>query len=149
LRVEIVDGIGGAVTQDKAGYNNDYRLNLTALTATHTSHFFSFRLTREVAQPCYLRVRVVNPPGDLDAEIYLDEMAVVRGTQLYAGGPWVAAFPGATPAVIEDKWTLTVTNNRAGMLQDYCDRLFDLAGKGLMFPSNTTSTETIPDSVIA
>lgn len=149
MRVEIVDGIDGAVTQDKQGANNELRVDMTALTDVHSSHWFSFRIQREVKQPCYLRIRIVSTVPNPDDEIYIDEMAVVRGTQLYAGGPWVAVFSGAQPAVIEDAWTLTVANNRAGALQDYCDRMFDLVGKRMLFPSNAAGVETIPDTVIS
>ena len=99
-------------------------------------------------QPCYLRLRFLNPPEG-DDEVFVDEMAITRMTQLYAGGPWVAAFSGKKAAVNEDEWTLTVTNDRAGMLQDYCDRMFALAAKGLLFPTNAAGAETIPDTVIS
>ena len=147
--MEIVDGIEGSVTQDKQGASNDVRVDILGLTEDHSSHFFSFRLKRGVSQPCYLRIRVTAPPDLPDTEIYIDEMAVVKGTQLYAGGPWVAVFSGATPAVIEDKWTMTVANDRAGALQDYCDRMFDLVGKKMLFPSDAAGAETIPDTVIS
>jgi hypothetical protein len=79
--------------------------------------------------------------------VYLDEMAVVKGTELYTGGPYVAAFTGKTAVVNEDNWTLTVANNRAGKIQEWFNRCFDMTGKGLLLPS--AGAAVIPESVIS
>ena len=147
LRVEIVDGIDGTVTLDKAGNQNVLRVNVGSLsTSTHESFWFSFRLARSYTQPVYLRVRVVAPwpAGD---SVYLDEMAVALGNELYPGGPFVQAFSGRTPAVNGDKWDLTASNTRAGTVHEWSGRVFQLASKRLLLPS--TGTTQIPNSVVS
>lgn len=64
-------------------------------------------------------------------------MAVAAGRKLYKGGPYVAAFAGATPAVLEDSWVLTAANDNAGAIQtwyptcsDVCDRGGSCGGSG-------------------
>jgi hypothetical protein len=107
--------------------------------------FFTFRIQRDVTQPVYLRIRITDPipPGD---SVYIDEVAVVAGTELYDGGPYIAVFSGATPAVVEDDWVLTATNDRGGEWQTMYNRAFDMAGKGFLLP--TSGTTLLPDSLI-
>jgi len=96
--------------------------------------------------PVYLRLWMNGPVAD-GSSIYIDEVAVVKGRELYSGGPYVAAFPGATPAVVEDAWTLTVTNDRGGALQEWWNRAFAMADNDLLLPTSGTGTN-IPDTVI-
>ena len=147
MRVEIVDGIDGTVTLDKAGNQNVLRVNVGSLsTSTHQSFWFSFRLARSYTQPVYLRVRVTAPWATGDS-VYLDEMAVALGNELYPGGPFVQAFSGRTPAVNGDKWDLTASNTRAGTVHEWSGRVFQLASKRLLLPS--TGTTQIPNSVVS
>ena len=75
--MEIVDGISGAVTTDKAGNDNQLKILLSAISdSSHDSRFFFFRLKRQHAMPVYL-----------------------TATELYPGGPLVAVLAGATAAV--------------------------------------------------
>jgi len=74
-------------------------------------------------------------------------MAVVLAKELYAGGPFVGIFSGATPAVNDDAWTLTVTNDRAGQFQEWYERAFDMRNKGFLLP--TSGVTLIPDSLIS
>ena len=146
LRIEIVDGIGGNVLLDGDGYENVMRIDAGAIsTDRHDSEFFSFRVARSVTQPVYLRIRIVNPVTAGDT-IYIDEVAVVQATELYRGGPFVAAFSGKTPAVNEDAWDLVSTNDRAGKFQEWYNRAFDMAGKGYLLPS--AGVTLIPNSLI-
>jgi len=132
---------------DEAGYDNQLRIDAGAISTTdHDSEFFSFRIQRDITQPVYLRIIVAAPFAATDS-VYIDEVAVVKGTELYNGGPYIAAFSGVTPAVNKDEWTLTVANDRAGSLQEWCHRAFDMAGKGLLLP--ISGATNIPDAVIS
>jgi hypothetical protein len=95
--------------------------------------------------PVYLRIRISNPIPAGDS-VYIDEVAVVAGTELYDGGPYVAVFSGVTPAVVEDDWVLTATNDRGGEWQTMYNRAFDMVGKGFLLP--TSGTTLLPDSLI-
>ncbi|MCL4853623.1 MAG: hypothetical protein KJZ78_19890 [Bryobacteraceae bacterium] len=84
---------------------------------------------------------------EAEAALYIDEVAVAAGRELYKGGPYVAAFAGAMPAALEDSWVLTATNDGAGAIQTWYHRSFDMAGKGLLLPT-TGAGAAIPDTVI-
>ena len=141
---EIMDGIGGSVTTDSEGTANSHSITLTDLTSTHSSHSFSFRLNKTTTQPVYLRLRISVTESGKD--IFIDEVAVAQATQLGAGGPHVAVFTGATASKNGDTYTLTVTNSRAGSLQEWYHRAFDMASKNLLLPS--AASGNVPDSVI-
>jgi hypothetical protein len=76
----------------------------------------------------------------------LDEVVLVQGNQLYAGGPIVSAVAGKAGPVITDRWTLTAANNRAGKFQEWFARTFDMRSRGLLLPS--AGSTNIPDSLI-
>ena len=101
-------------------------------TLGHDSRFFSFRLKNTVRQPVYLHISA--QPFNYDESLYIGELAVVKGIELYSGGPFVAAFNGVEPAE-GDEFVLTSTNNRAGELQEWFDRVFGMATKGLLLPA--------------
>lgn len=148
LRIEIVEGIGSQATVDAEGNVNQLRIDVGSIgQGDHDSEFFSFRLRRDVVQPVYLRIHLAAPPKAGDV-IYIDEMVVVAATELYKGGPFVGAVSGATAAVVEDNWSLTVANNRAGSFQEWFHRAFDMAGKNLLLPSSGSGTN-YPDALIA
>lgn len=131
---------------DAAGHENSLKIDVAALPVDdHESLFFSFRLKRDVVQPVYLKVYA--PWGLADGTaVYLDEVVVVKATEFYDSGPLVGAVSGKTAAVVEDNWTLTVANDRAGTLQEWFHRAFDMAGKGLLLP--VSGTTLIPDTVV-
>ena len=74
---------------------------------------------------------------------------------LYSGGPQAAIFSGKTPftkgsaQVAPDSFTITVTNDRAGEFQEWFERMFDMAAKGLILPSDSGGSETQSDALIA
>lgn len=147
IKVEIVDGIDGSVTTDSAGNANSLTIDATALaTSAHESLWFSFRLPAGTAWPVYLRVRVSTAITS-GKTVWLDEMAITPGTQLYPGGPYIAVFSGrlATPAT--DAWTLAVANNRGGLLQEWFNRVFGTGRLGILLP--VSGTDLVPDTVIA
>lgn len=83
---------------------------------------------------------------EAEAALYIDEMAVATGRELYKGGPYVAAFAGAMPAALEDCWVLSASNHRAGAIQTWYHRAFDMAGKNLLLPTGGAGV-AIPDAV--
>lgn len=145
VRIELVDGIDGDVIDDEAGSANELVIDEGDLSASHSAHWFSFRIPPTVSQ-VYLRVRIATafPAGD---RVYLDEMAISAGTQLYAGGPWVAMFAGALTHQYGDSWTLALTNTRAGEVQEWFHRIFQAGSREIVLPS--TGSTLIPNSVIA
>jgi hypothetical protein len=114
-------------------------------TDGHDSVWFAFALTRGTPQPVYVRIRLTAPLA-AGTGVYLDEITLARGTQLYTGGPFVAAFSGRDGVAAGDSWTMTATNDQAGGLQTWFDRVFGMTEKGLLL--TTEGVHSIPDSVI-
>jgi hypothetical protein len=147
IRVEVVDGIGGSVTQDSAGNANALVIDATAIpTDSHQAKWFAFRIPPTVAMPCYLRIRIATAI-DSGCSVYLDEVAIAPGTSLYKGGPYAAVFAGVKAPATSDTWTLAVANDRSAVLQDWYNRVFGLADRELLLP--VSGTTSIPDSVVS
>lgn len=147
VRIALVAEIGGAVTLDPAGNANSTTIDVAGLSGSaHTSVWFAFALKKDQAQPVYLEIAVTGPL-ESGLTFYVDEVAVVQGTQLYVGGPYVAAFSGNTEVVNGDAWTLQVSNNRGGEIQEWYHRCFNLAALGLQLP--ISGSTNIPDTLIA
>lgn len=146
LKFEIMDEIGGNVLNDSAGTANALTINAGEMSDVgHLSHWFAFRLPQDARQPVYLRVRISTAFASGET-VYIDEIAIVAGTRLYAGGPYVACFPGVSEDVLEDSWTLAVANNRGGSLQEWYNRVYGMADLDLLLP--VSGSNAIPDSVI-
>lgn len=147
IAAEIVGSIGGSVLDDDAGNANQLLISATSIaTASTDLQWFSFRLPASQTGPVYLRLRI-SSAIDNGVSIYWDEVAIVAGQELYAGGPFVAAVAGITPPLATDAWTLTVANDRAGVLHEWYNRSFDLAGKRILLPA--TGSTLIPNSVVS
>lgn len=146
IRLEIVDGIGGSVVNDDAGNANELVIDPAELSdSAHDSKWFAFRLPAATSFPVYLRLRISTAITNA-CSVFVDEVAIAQGARLYAGGPYVAAFAGAVKAVAGDEWTLTVNNNRGGLLQEWYNRVFAMADKDLLLP--VSGSNLIPDSVV-
>jgi hypothetical protein len=131
---------------DDAGTDNQLVIDLEATSDdAHDAHFFSFRLPRSAGTLVYLRF-YVETPTSAGHSIYIGDVVVVAGRQLYAGGPFVGAVAGAVPAIVGDTWTLAVTNDRAGKWQEWFSRVFPMASNGLLLP--TSGDTEISDSLI-
>jgi hypothetical protein len=147
VRVAIVPGFGGAVTQDSAGGNNSTTFDLTtgAVTTSFTAGWLPIRVKPAQAQPLYLEIDVQNLAAG--TTYCLDDVVLLQGNQLYTGGPIVAAVAGNAPPAVTDKWTLASTNNRAGSFQEWFARVYDMRALGYLLP--TAGSTNIPDSLIA
>ena len=147
IAAEIVGSIGGSALNDDAGNANQLLVAATSIaTASTDLRWFAFRLPASQTGPVYLRLRI-STAIDNGCAIYWDEAAIVQAQELYAGGPFVAAVAGNTAPLVADAWTLTVTNDRAGVLHEWYNRSFDLAGKRLLLPA--AGTNLIPNSVVS
>lgn len=152
--VDLVDGIGGTVIQDSEGTNNSATFNAADVSdsawkdlKTLVGSTVAFRTPLVVPPVVYLRVRI-STAVSATSSIYVDDVAMVRMVELYAGGPLVAAFDGSTAFVKGDKWTIATTNDGAGLLQRWFERNFNMGSLGMLLPSDSGGTETIPDSVV-
>lgn len=105
--------------------------------------FFQTPLT--LPDETYLFIDVGNlATGEI---IYLDNVGMALGNQVYAGGPFINVFAGGTPSQLGDRWTIAVSNS--GGVTTFCrscDRDWNLRNQGLFLPSITVGY--IPDSLI-
>lgn len=122
-------------------------VNTQVLPSTsHRAKWFSFRIPSTVRQPVYLRIWWWQPMP-AGQRLYLDDLMIIPATELYAGGPFMAVAAGVTPMAPTDAWTVTISNDRAGKMQMWFDRFFDLNANRMLLP--TTGTYLLSDSLIA
>lgn len=148
LTIELVDGIGGAVLSDDEGESCATTIDCTALTTSYQPTAVVFRTPTAVPTTAYLRIRISTAISG-GTSVFLDEVAMRAMTELYPGGLFVAAFQGKTDHQVGDDAQIQVTNDFAGELHTWCDRVFGLRAARLLLPSDTTGNETLPDSLIA
>lgn len=78
----------------------------------------------------------------------IDLAGVIQATQLYAGGPFMAAFASTDPNAVGDYYDAVYTNNQTSKsFSRGSDRLFSLRQLGLYYPSNLSSP-TISNSLV-
>jgi hypothetical protein len=147
LQIGLVDGSNNAINDD-AGTANTYSLANGSITTSWVAYSYTFLTPRVLPTTIKLRVRVSVALTDGES-VYIDNLAMAEATELYTGGPWVSIFSGLTDYVIGDKITIAVSNNYAGTIQTYFDRVFGMRELGLQLPSDTAGTETIADSLFS
>lgn len=154
ITLDLVDGIGGTVLQDESGNVCRVRLNADNLTtswqhlATIAGADVCFRTPATLPPQVYFRLHVtVAIPNT--SSIWIDEVCCEPMEQLYPGGPSVAYFAGQVNPGPADTWELAVVNDRAGEIQEWMNRNFDMAQAELLLPSKSDGTETIPDTVVS
>ena len=154
ITIDLVDGIGGTVINDDQAVANSITFNASALSTTTWKHLTAlssgecvFRTPTIMPDLVFIRVRISTAVTNTRS-VFIDRMSLAPLSMLYPGGPLVAAFSGATEHRNKDTFAIAVTNDRAGALQEWCNRNWGLANLGLLLPSNTAAAETIPDSVI-
>jgi hypothetical protein len=157
ITIDLVDGVGGTVIADDQAVNNSFTFNASGLSASVWTHVSSlvaggtecvFRMPAVVPALVYLRIRISTAVTNTRS-VFLDNAALVEMQELGDGGAMIAGFSGANNVAEGDSWSIAVTNDRAGLLQEYCNRNFGMAAQGLLLPSNGAGAETVPDSVVA
>lgn len=149
LAVSLVNS-AGAVINDDAGNANTLTLGATlASNSSWTNVSGFFRLPEQPPSTVYLRIALTSALQS-GKSLYFDRLAAVTPTQLYTGGPYVAAFSGGTDFVIGDSFTLAVTNSwtstTGGGFAQFLDRTLGLKAKGVKIPS--ASSPTVSDALI-
>lgn len=154
VRIRIKDG-AGAIVNDAAG--NPITLNLTAagLGAGFTQQLLIFGTGYDVPDTVKLHVEVTTALTS-GQSIYIDDLVLVQMPQV--GGPnspHMIVMPGGTAWVQRDRFTVTVTNDKAGGFQQAADRWWNmygtagLDGRAFQLPYDIGGTETILDTLIS
>lgn len=151
ITVDLVDGIAGTVLLDQQGVSQSISFNASALhnTFSHLNVLQTgecyFRTPAILPTSVYLRVRVSTAVTS-GASVFIDQVGLTTPKELYPGGPLLAAFAGSVPFSSADTWAMTVSNDRAGQLREYCERNFSMSSLGLLFP--TSASASIPESTL-
>lgn len=147
ITVDLVDG-STAVIADDGSTNNTFATTLSGISTSYVQKTGVFRLPAAAPTTIKLRIRAstVVPAG---SNIYIDDLAVVRATPLYVGGPSFAIFRGATKPLLNDAWTMATTISASGAFVRGFQRLFNLAALGLQVPTKADGSETVADTLIA
>jgi polyphosphate kinase len=134
------------VLEDDQGTANSFTVDLTALGTYPEPHTGIFRTPRYMPPRVYLRLKLTTALSS-GTSLFLDEVILAAMTELYAGGPLMAAFTGAKNFRVGDTAEITVLNNREGELHEWLHRLLNLGGSRILFP--VASPGTFDDTLIA
>lgn len=148
LTVDLVDGVGGTVIADDAGTNNSFTIDATGLTTSWVAQSGFFRTPTAMPATCFLRVRI-STAVSTGTSVFLDEAYLGEPDELYTDGLVVAAFTGPTDWVVGDRASVAVTNDRAGLIHEWFNRVFSLRENRLLLPSDNAGNETIDDALVA
>ena len=143
LTVELVDG--NTVTNDAAGTPNSFTVALTSLGTTYLPKNAVWRLPSTIPPTVKVRLRL-STALSVGTNLYVDTMALAAMTNLYAGGPYISMFEGATNFGGGDTWSVAVADDYAGTWQWMFNRLFGMASLGLQLP--ITGSTTISASLL-
>ena len=150
VKVELINGIGGAVINDAQGNPNALTFNATALTTgwQHLSVLQAaeciFCLPAVLPTSVFLRIRLSTALTNTK-NMFVDQVALTAMQEFYTGGPNVAIFAGGTAWAAGDTLTVAPTNNRAGVVREWMQRNLNMTQYDLLLP--TSGSPTVPDYV--
>jgi hypothetical protein len=137
-----------SVINDEDGNSNSVAIDVSTLTTSYASKTAVFILPDPLPPEVHLRIRSSTAITGASTYVYIDDLCLgSEMDSLYDGGPSVAFYAGETDFALDDTFTITIANDRAGEFQELFDKLFNYPAK--LLPSDTGGGETIPDSLIA
>ncbi len=134
--LKLTSVLGGAALVDDEGVSQSISWSNTGNGRGHHDGFF--RLKKTQTMPVFLEFDS-NGADIFAIKLMIDDLILAPAQRLYAGGPYVAVYPGTLENRLGNKWTLTVGNDYAGLWQKDFDREFDMKAKGLFLPSSGTT----------
>jgi len=146
VRFAVLNSVAGSVVTDSAGNSNSLSVDISTLTTSFAATKLFIRVPPSLKQPAFLSIKATTAVANTKLYCF-DELVLVKAKQLYAGGPYAAAFRGNVPPLPTEYWDLVVANDRSGTLHEWFDRCFNLRAGNLVLP--TSGGTSIPDSVVA
>lgn len=119
-----------------------------ALTTQGNPDYAVFRTPLVLPNQVYLRIRISTAVSNTSS-VFFNEVVLAEMTQAYAGGVYLAVFDGPTDYAPGDRVTVAVTNDRAGAIHEFANRIWSLGDNERLLPSNSAGAETISDSLIS
>lgn len=148
LVVSLTDGDGN-ILQDDAGNNLTTSVGLNGGSGVGTSYGIQtvfFSTPRQLPTTARIQVGFGVAPTS-GRQLSIDLVTLVGAAQLYAGGPYAAAFAGADRTALDDTYSAAVTTDAgSNTFARGMDRLYGMRAMGLSFPSDTSPT--ISDSLV-
>lgn len=150
IEISLTNGVGGTILTDDAGTNLSYTVNATSLATTYKASANNvasgspfFMLPTTLPASVYLRIRCSTTLPST-RQVIIDNVIVQLATQVYTGGPYMAAIAGPTGPVDGDVWAIAATNDHAGTMSWMMERNFGIRSLGFRFP-HVSSSPTITD----
>jgi hypothetical protein len=142
LRVRVENGAGAALTDAESTVTLSGESKDSWLTK---AVFFSTPLDVHATNKVVIETTTLMTSTQF---IFIDNVQLIQPVK-YAGkqGFHAILLPGSTAPVLEDEFTLTVSQTTAGTMQKHLDRMLSMHKRGLQFPYSTSAT--IADSLIA
>jgi hypothetical protein len=147
LQVALVDGTN-TIINDNQGVPNSFTVTLSSLGSTYVPKNGTFRLPTNMPSAVRLQLKLTTPLSALST-LLMDRCALTQPVPFYFGGPSLAIFSSVVNTILNDNWSIGVTNNRTTTLRcwnAWFDRLFNMRQAGLMLP--VTGSNLINDSLI-
>lgn len=145
LKVDLVDSTNTVIT-DPSGANLSYTVAHGTLTTSYAAYNTVFVTPAKLPTSYKLRLSISTALTSGES-VFVDDLAMTEMTEVYAGGPLVAVFAGATNFLKNDSINVTIANDYGGQFQTYCQRMFDLRSMGLQIPSDSGGTQTIAETL--
>lgn len=146
LTVDLYDGT--SVIADQSAANNSFTVDLTTLGTSYVAKNHVFRFKEPLPATAKLRFRFTTAMSSAKS-FYIDQVTFQPMTQLYTAGPFVALASGNANWSLDDTYSIVVGNDYGGQVQTAFWRCFNMPTLGMILPSVTDSSETIPNSIIA
>lgn len=141
LQVALVDGIDGTVITNEESASQSASLDLTTLVAGWNWFSGFFQTPQVLPSTVYLQIKcttAIDAAGVLD----IDSANMVAVEPVYPGGPSMVATVGDVAWDITDRRKVTVSNNYAGQLHGWFDRVFNLRQQNLQLPTSGSPTQS-------
>lgn len=141
--LDLIDGSNAVITDNNA-VSNTLSITVGSLTTSYAYQAFYFRTPAVLPSTRKFRIRCANSAV---ANALLSDLSFKPATRLYAGGPYVAGFRGATPSVAGDDYTAAFTNDYGNITNSFglnwiCNILFDLRNMAAPPPISNTQPPT-------
>lgn len=151
MAFDLTNGSGTVLTDD-ASTNNAISKSLTAVGAAWVNVTGFFRTKTTFSGTARLRIRLTTALS-AGTTVLIDDVHMTEATELYTGGPYVAAFRGTTDLMTNDYWTVAIANNMSaagtagGVMQTTFEQFFSMRSLGLILPSVTDGSQTVADTL--
>lgn len=147
LAFSLINASNATITDD-AGTSQIVSTALTSGISATTWTNIKGTLRTPATLPSAVKLRIHMTTAIESAKsVSIDNVTFTPATQLYAGGPFVSVHRGATDLVVNDRYTIAVTNDYEGIFQTWFNRIFDMRNRGFQLPSKANGTETISDTL--